>query len=352
MLATVAAAGLWEVRAARVAPRSASPSWCRSSGATLLPAVYYFLLPHFDASWELGQANYEQPLDGMLTLRAGLALAPLLIPALLAYRRRPMDFQERILWLWAPFGLALCLAPPTPVRFHALNGLSIPLGHPHRARPCAVRGASDRPRRARAHAGGGGRGRPVRPADPARDLRPHPVRPRRRLPERAALPAPAGRAGRARRARTGPGRRGDGAGEPRGARPVPDGPRDLGGHAVLVARLRRARRPRSRTSSPAGCRRRTRAASWRTAECASCSPTATCGPTCAPRSSRSQPRAATAARPCTRSGSRAQAQTASSETGSARRFGLAALVTLGVGPGRRTAHAPGRRGNRRAPPAW
>ncbi len=127
VLATVAAAGLWEVRAGRAAPRAAMAVLAPIVGATLVPAVYYFLLPHFDASWELGQSNYEQPLDGVLTLRAGLALAPLLIPALLAYRRRPADFQERILWLWAPFGLALCLAPPTPVRFHALNGLSIPL---------------------------------------------------------------------------------------------------------------------------------------------------------------------------------------------------------------------------------
>jgi hypothetical protein len=104
--------------------------------APLVPAAYYFLLGLTDASWELSQENYSTGLDATMSWRLALALAPLAIPALLGYRGRAEGLQERVLRLWAPLGVVLYLFPETPVRFHAFNGLSIPLAI------LAVRGAA------------------------------------------------------------------------------------------------------------------------------------------------------------------------------------------------------------------
>ena len=119
--------------------------------APLLPALYLFLLGRTDPSWELGTDNYSTPLDGTMTLRAAIALAPLALPALLGYRGPASGLGERILRMWVPLGVALYLFPGTPVRFHAFNGLSIPLAI------LAVRGLAPYVERA-AGEGGGRRG--------------------------------------------------------------------------------------------------------------------------------------------------------------------------------------------------
>jgi hypothetical protein len=62
-----------------------------------------------------------------MSWRLALALAPLAVPAVLGYRGRAEGLQERVLRLWVPLGVLLYVFPETPVRFHAFNGLSIPL---------------------------------------------------------------------------------------------------------------------------------------------------------------------------------------------------------------------------------
>lgn len=121
------AAGLWQVLARESSLRDAARILWPVLAAPLVPALYLLLLGRFDASWELGTDNYSTPLDGTMTVRAAIALAPLLLPALLGYRGPANGIGERILRLWVPLGLAMYLFPGTPVRFHAFNGLSIPL---------------------------------------------------------------------------------------------------------------------------------------------------------------------------------------------------------------------------------
>ena len=95
--------------------------------APLVPAAYYFVLGHTDASWELGAENYSTPLDFTMTWRRRSRSRRSRCRRCSATRAGPADLGERILWLWAPLGVALYLFPGTPVRFHAFNGVSIPL---------------------------------------------------------------------------------------------------------------------------------------------------------------------------------------------------------------------------------
>jgi hypothetical protein len=121
------AAGLWQVLVRETNLREAGRILWPVLVVPLVPALYLLLLGRFDASWELGTENYSTPLDGTMTLRAAIALAPLALPALLGYRGKASGIGERMLRLWVPLGLAMYLFPGTPVRFHAFNGLSIPL---------------------------------------------------------------------------------------------------------------------------------------------------------------------------------------------------------------------------------
>jgi hypothetical protein len=120
-------AALWHVVAREAELRVVARRLWPVLAAPVVPAAYYFLLARVDASWEITETNYSQPLEWVLTWRTLLVLAPLVIPALAAYRRLPHGFQERVLWLWAPGIFVLYLIPATPVRFHVFNGVSIPL---------------------------------------------------------------------------------------------------------------------------------------------------------------------------------------------------------------------------------
>jgi hypothetical protein len=96
--------------------------------ATVAPLCYYALLSRFDPSWALaGEANRT----GLFRWsRLGFALAPLALPAALAYARRSRSFQGVAVRVWAPAAIAIYgligitgvgTFPP-----HALQGLSIP----------------------------------------------------------------------------------------------------------------------------------------------------------------------------------------------------------------------------------
>jgi hypothetical protein len=94
---------------------------------TVLPLGYYVLLGHVDLSWRLARqaSKHAYPLWPIV-----LELAPLLLPALLAYRKRPRTFLGAASRLWpiaafALFGLSTTRYAATPV--HAFQGVTIPL---------------------------------------------------------------------------------------------------------------------------------------------------------------------------------------------------------------------------------
>ncbi|HEX4281843.1 MAG TPA: hypothetical protein VHZ27_13840 [Solirubrobacteraceae bacterium] len=95
--------------------------------AIALPLAYYALLDHTDPTWRLAEQSLR---SGLPVWRVTAMLAPLLGPALLAYRIRPRSFVAAALRTWPPASLAVFLAAehglgnePT----HALLGISIPL---------------------------------------------------------------------------------------------------------------------------------------------------------------------------------------------------------------------------------
>jgi hypothetical protein len=100
-----------------------------------LPAAYYLALGHFDPSWELAgksnaagaQAEWRWPWWAMV-----LTVAPLAMPALLAYRAKVLtpapSWQAIALRTWPLAALAVYLAPIGTFPYHAFQGLAVPLG--------------------------------------------------------------------------------------------------------------------------------------------------------------------------------------------------------------------------------
>ncbi len=96
-------------------------------GLTALPLVYYELLGRLDLSWQLARdaSKHGFPLGSIL-----LALAPLLIPALIACTRRPRSFlaASAPAWLIAAlvvFAVSASGEAATPL--HAFEGITVPL---------------------------------------------------------------------------------------------------------------------------------------------------------------------------------------------------------------------------------
>jgi hypothetical protein len=95
--------------------------------ATLLPLAYYAVLSRVDPAWRLGQLGSQ----GVIPLSELLwPLAPLAVPALLAYRRPPVNFIQAATRVW-PFAAVtvyllaengLGSSPP-----HAFAGITVPL---------------------------------------------------------------------------------------------------------------------------------------------------------------------------------------------------------------------------------
>jgi len=98
--------------------------------ATAPPALYYLLLGRYDAAWELaGRANaagamaeWTWPWWAIL-----LTLAPLAVPAALAYRLPARSWQEQAVRVWPFAALAVYLLPVGTFPYHAFQGLAIPL---------------------------------------------------------------------------------------------------------------------------------------------------------------------------------------------------------------------------------
>lgn len=99
----------------------------RTVALTAIPLAYYVLLGKADPSWRLAQAasKHSFPLWSIV-----LELTPLLLPALLAYRRYPRSFIVAATMFWplaafAEFVVSTTRFAATPV--HAFQGITLPL---------------------------------------------------------------------------------------------------------------------------------------------------------------------------------------------------------------------------------
>jgi hypothetical protein len=95
--------------------------------ATALPLGYYAILDRADLSWRLAQ----QASRGSSSLsRIALELAPLALPAVLAYRGRPRSFLAAATRSWPLVALGVFLLSETPLGgtpLHAFAAISVPL---------------------------------------------------------------------------------------------------------------------------------------------------------------------------------------------------------------------------------
>jgi hypothetical protein len=98
--------------------------------AVALPAAYYFALSVFDPAWELAsesnaagsQATWNWPWWAI-----ALTIAPLAIPAALAYRTPARDWQSVAVRIWPFAALVVYLQPTGTFPYHSFQGLAIPL---------------------------------------------------------------------------------------------------------------------------------------------------------------------------------------------------------------------------------
>jgi hypothetical protein len=98
--------------------------------ATAPAAAYYFLLGKYDAAWELaGESNAAgaMPEWSWPWWAVALTVAPLAIPAALAYRKRPQDWQEHAVRVWPLAALLVYLLPLGTFPYHSFQGVAIPL---------------------------------------------------------------------------------------------------------------------------------------------------------------------------------------------------------------------------------
>jgi hypothetical protein len=94
---------------------------------TAVPLVYYVLLGKADPSWRLAQAasKHSFPLWSI-----ALELTPLLLPALLAYRKYPRTFLNAATRVWPVAAFVLFAVSTTrfaATPLHAFQGITIPL---------------------------------------------------------------------------------------------------------------------------------------------------------------------------------------------------------------------------------
>ena len=92
-----------------------------------LPLAYYALLDHTDAAWRLAAESLK---GAVAPWQVVLMLAPLLAPALLAYRIRPKSFTAAAVRIWPPAAFAVYFAAQHGAGdepMHAFLGISVPL---------------------------------------------------------------------------------------------------------------------------------------------------------------------------------------------------------------------------------
>ena len=95
--------------------------------AIALPLAYYAVLDRADPAWRLAGQSLVGAVPAWQVL---LMLAPLLAPALLAYRLRPVSFTAAAVRVWPPAAFAVYLAGEHGLGnepMHAFLGISVPL---------------------------------------------------------------------------------------------------------------------------------------------------------------------------------------------------------------------------------
>jgi hypothetical protein len=99
--------------------------------AAAVPAIYYFLLSHKDASWKLAS---ESNAAGAQTVWSWpwwaivLTVLPLALPAAFAYRLPAPTWQDLAVRIWPLAALLVYLLPLGTFPYHAFQGLALPLG--------------------------------------------------------------------------------------------------------------------------------------------------------------------------------------------------------------------------------
>ena len=99
-------------------------------GATVPPALYYLLLGRFDPAWELASksnAAGAMPEWSWPWWAVVLTLAPLAVPAALAYRLPAPSWQEQAVRVWPFAALLVYLLPFGTFPYHSFQGLALPL---------------------------------------------------------------------------------------------------------------------------------------------------------------------------------------------------------------------------------
>jgi hypothetical protein len=99
--------------------------------AAALPIAYYAVLSAADASWKLASkanAAGAQPEWHWPWWAMALTVAPLVAPALLAYRLPAPSWQEQAVRIWPLAALIVYLQPVGTFPYHSFQGLAIPLG--------------------------------------------------------------------------------------------------------------------------------------------------------------------------------------------------------------------------------
>ncbi len=94
---------------------------------TGLPLVYYLVLGHTDLSWQLARVAMKHSFSLFTVL---LAVIPLLVPALIAYRGWPKTFLGLLTRVWPAAAVAIYLVSGSGVSatpLHAFEGITIPL---------------------------------------------------------------------------------------------------------------------------------------------------------------------------------------------------------------------------------
>jgi hypothetical protein len=98
--------------------------------AVALPAAYYLALSLFDPAWELASesnAAGSQPTWSWPWWAIALTIAPLAVPAALAYRTPARDWQSVAVRVWPFAALVVYLQPTGTFPYHSFQGLAIPL---------------------------------------------------------------------------------------------------------------------------------------------------------------------------------------------------------------------------------
>ena len=103
----------------------------RLMAATLIgtgvPLVYYAILGKVDINWKLAQIASKHAFPFW---EIALAIAPLLLPAIVAYRTRPATFLAAVTRMWPLAAFAIFLLSGTSLGatpLHAFQGITVPL---------------------------------------------------------------------------------------------------------------------------------------------------------------------------------------------------------------------------------